>query len=106
VLHRAVGALAALADLPLDRLDDALLAADALLAHRAAGFGEGDLRIELHIDAERSLRLRLGPLRPGGARRVLDAAVLPGAGSVLERLAEAQPGTCSAGEHLDLLISG
>ena len=87
VLRRVVGMLAARADLPLDRLDDAVLVAD-LIAARAPGHVQGgtvDVALE---SGDRSLVLRLGPLQPGGGRALVTEATVPGVGNVIEQLAD------------------
>jgi hypothetical protein len=87
VLSRVVGIHAARAPLPLDRLDDAVLIADAV-ASRAPAYAVGG-RLPVAVRAgEGRLELRVGPLRPGGATRVLQGAAVPGAGNVIERLAD------------------
>ena len=76
VLGRVVGMLTARADCPIDRLDDALLVADAISA-KAGSFSE-DGRVNVHVIARvGSVELRVGPLRAGrrrGARRLGRAA--------------------------------
>jgi serine/threonine-protein kinase RsbW len=76
VLGRVVGMLAARADCPIDRLDDALLVADAVAA-KAASFSD-DGRVNVLV----------GPLRPDGADDLVESAELPGVGNVLERVAD------------------
>jgi len=73
ILRRVVGMLAARADLPLDRLDDAVLVADLNVA-----LDPGD----------RSLLLRVGPLRQGGGQALIVDAAVPGVGNVIEQLAD------------------
>lgn len=86
VLSRTVSILAARADLPLDRLNDAVLVADAIAAHAPV---EPEDRISVAIDtAPRDLSLRVGPLRDGGARKLLATANLPAAGNVIDQLAD------------------
>ena len=87
VLSRVVGMLAARALCPVDRLDDALLVADAIAAHAPNHTTDGTLIVAVATDAE-AIRLRVGPLREDGARGVLDDATLPGVGNVLERVAD------------------
>ena len=87
VLRRVVGMLAARADLPLDRLDDAVLVAD-LLAARAPGHTIGptvDIALE---SGDRALELRIGTLKPGGGRALVVDAAVPGVGNVIEQLAD------------------
>ena len=87
VLRRVVGMLAARADLPLDRLDDAVLIAD-LIAARAPAHSVDDT-INVALDpGPRSLRLRVGPLRQGGGQALIVDAAVPGVGNVIERLAD------------------
>jgi hypothetical protein len=87
VLGRVVGMLAARAQCPIDRLDDALLLTDAVSAHAHKHSQEGTVRVD--IDAgESGLELRVGELREGGAEALLHDAALPGVGNVLERVAD------------------
>ena len=86
VLGRVVGMLAARAQCPIDRLDDALLLTDAVAAH-APGHTAGG-RVTVHVRAEPAgLSLRVGPLPEEGARALVDAAQLPGIGNVFQRVA-------------------
>ena len=87
VLGRVVGMLTARADCPIDRLDDALLVADAISA-KAGSFSE-DGRVNVRVIARAgSVELRVGPLRAGGAEELIASAALPGVGNVLERVAD------------------
>jgi len=86
VLRRVVGMLAARADLPLDRLDDAVLVAD-VVASRAAAFAPDAVVVRLQ-PGERTLWLRVGPLQPGGAEALLGEAAVPDVGSVILKLAD------------------
>jgi len=87
ILGRVVGMLTARADCPIDRLDDALLVADAISA-KAGSFSE-DGRVTVRVRARAgSVELRVGPLRPGGAEELIATAALPGVGNVLERVAD------------------
>jgi serine/threonine-protein kinase RsbW len=87
VLGRVVGMLAARADCPIDRLDDALLVADAVAA-KAASFS-CDGRVNVRVAAEiGSVELLVGPLRPDGAGDLVESAALPGVGNVLEQVAD------------------
>jgi hypothetical protein len=87
VLSRVVGMLAARAQCPVDRLDDALLVADAIAAHAPGHTNDGDVSVEL-VAAEDGLELRVLDLRPGGSDELLADASLPGVGNVLERIAD------------------
>jgi hypothetical protein len=87
VLGRVVGILAARADCPIDRLDDALLVADAIAA-KAARFAQ-DGRVNVRVVAESgSVELHVGPLHADGANGLIASASLPGIGNVLERVAD------------------
>jgi serine/threonine-protein kinase RsbW len=88
VLRRVVGMFAARADLPLDRLDDAVLVADVLAARAPAHVIEDTVDVEL-ASSKRSLDLCVGPLRPGGGRALVVDAAVPGVGNVIEQLADA-----------------
>jgi serine/threonine-protein kinase RsbW len=106
VLGRVVGILAARADCPIDRLDDALLVADAVAA-RAGGFAE-DGRVNVRVVAEPgSVELHVGPLRTDGASGLIASASLPGIGNVLERVAdelEPQPAVNGDAEYLRIRL--
>jgi serine/threonine-protein kinase RsbW len=87
VLGRIVGMLAARAECPIDRLDDALIVADAVAA-RAGSFSD-DGRVHVQVFAEiGSVELVVGPLRADGADGLVESAALPGVGNVLERVAD------------------
>jgi len=87
VLSRVVGIHAARAELGIDRLNDAVLIADAVAA-RAPAYATGN-RLPVSVQSSPGrLEIRVGPLRPGGGTRVLDGAALPQIGSVIERLAD------------------
>jgi serine/threonine-protein kinase RsbW len=87
VLGRVVGMLTARADCPIDRLDDALLVADAISAK--AGSFSVDGRVNVRVVARAgSVELEVGPLRRGGAEELIASAALPGVGNVLERVAD------------------
>ena len=87
VLRRVVGMFAARADLPLDRLDDAVLVADVVAARAPAHVAAETVDVAL-ASRVRAVDLRVGPLRAGGGRaRVIEAAV-PGVGNVIEQLAD------------------
>ena len=87
VLSRVVGMLAARAQCPIDRLDDALLITDAVAANAGDFVADGIVTVTVTAD-EDGLSLVVGPLRDGGADDLLRAAELPGVGNVLERVAD------------------
>lgn len=87
VLGRVVGMLAARADFPIDRLDDALLVADAVAAKAGSFAANG--RINVRVVAQiGSVELHVGPLLANGADDLVASAALPGVGNVLERVAD------------------
>lgn len=104
VLARVVGMHAARAELPLDRLNDAVLVADAIAARAPAFAVENRLPVSVRSGAGR-LELRVGPLRAGGSRRVLEGAALPQVGSVIERLTDAVEVRAAAGGDEYLVLS-
>jgi hypothetical protein len=87
VLTRVIGMLAARAQCPIDRLDDALLVADTVAAHGPDHTVNGTVRVGLAAQ-EGQLELTVGPLRPQGGKALLADAELPGVGNVLERVAD------------------
>jgi serine/threonine-protein kinase RsbW len=87
VLRRVVGMFAARADLPLDRLDDAVLVADVVAARAPAHVADETVDVAL-ASSTRSLDLRVGPLCAGGGRALVVDAAVPGVGNVIEQLAD------------------
>jgi hypothetical protein len=87
VLRRVVGMFAARADLPLDRLDDAVLVADVVAARAPAHVASETVEVAL-ASSKRSLDLCVGPLRSGGGRALVVDAAVPGVGNVIEQLAD------------------
>ena len=87
VLARVVGMLAARADCPVDRLEDAMLVVDALAARAAEYVPDGRLSVVV-LTREGELELLVGPLADDGADRLLRDSIVPGVGNVLERLAD------------------
>jgi serine/threonine-protein kinase RsbW len=105
VLRRVVGMLAARADLPLDRLDDAVLVADLIAARAPAHVAAETVDVSLQ-PGPRTLSLRVGPLRPGGAEALIVDAAVPGVGNVIEQLAdELSVETGDGGEFLDVRLA-
>ena len=87
VLSRVVGMLAARAQCPIDRLDDALLVTDAVAAHAPARSRDG--HVQVVVDArETGLELRVLRLRPDGAQAMMHDADLPGVGNIFEQIAD------------------
>jgi hypothetical protein len=104
VLGRVVGMLAARAQCPIDRLDDALLVTDAVAAHAPAH--SCDERVHVVVDAqETELELRVRHLRPDGAKAMVGDAELPGVGNVFQRVAdEVRTGATDEGDELVLRL--
>jgi hypothetical protein len=101
VLGRVVGMLAARAQCPIDRLDDALLLTDAVAAHAPNHVRNGTVHVGVQA-SEGGLELRVAELEPGGAEALLYDAALPGVGNVFERVADdIEP---RAGDDEDILI--
>ena len=87
VLSRVMSALAARADLPLDRVSEAGLLGDAVAAHALPRVDDGFVR--LVVSARRGeLVVRVGPLLDGGAEGLLRDSDLPELGSVIRRLSD------------------
>ena len=105
ILGRVVGMLTARADCPIDRLDDALLVADAISA-KAGSFSE-DGRVNVRVIARvGSIELQVGPLRSGGAEELIASAALPGVGNVLERVADVlEPRRNGSGDFLVIRLA-
>lgn len=100
VLGRVVGMLAARADCPIDRLDDALLVADAVAAKAASFSDDGHIRVQV-VARTGSVELQVGPLVSGGADDLIASAALPGVGNVLQSVAdELEPQESGGDEYL------
>jgi anti-sigma regulatory factor (Ser/Thr protein kinase) len=87
VLGRVVSLLAARVDFSIDRLSDAQIVSDALAAHGARLALDGHLAVAVE-ETDRTLELRVGPLRSGGGENLIDATEVPGLGRLLEQLAD------------------
>jgi len=87
VLSRVVAMLAARADCPVDKLDDALLVADAISAHAPGHSENGHVTVDVR-SADSSLELRVQALRSAGGEGLRAATKLPGVGDVLDQLAD------------------
>jgi hypothetical protein len=104
VLGRIVGMLAARAQCPIDRLDDAMLLTDAVAAHAARYVSDEHVVVTVATDDD-GLELRVGELGPGNARRMVDDGDLPGVGNVFERIAdEIRPAPGAEGDELVLRL--
>ena len=87
VLTRVIGMLAARAQCPIDKLDDALLVADTVAAHSPDHAINGTVLVALAAE-ETGIDMTVTQLEPQGAQALLKDAELPGVGNVLERVAD------------------
>jgi hypothetical protein len=87
VLTRVIGMLAARAQCPIDKLDDALLVADTVAAHSPDHAKNGTVLVGLATEPT-GIELTVTRLKPQGAQGLLKDAELPGVGNVLERVAD------------------
>jgi hypothetical protein len=85
VLGRVVGILGARVALPIDRLSDALLVSDAVTA--ATRGSTPVIQVEAGTEPKR-LQLRVGPLEPGGAKRLIGSIEAPLGVGALARLVD------------------
>jgi anti-sigma regulatory factor (Ser/Thr protein kinase) len=87
VLPRLLSVLATRAHFSTDRISDAQLVADSLVAHAPVSIGSGHFGIAVCVEP-RTLELRVGPLGSGGARRLILDSALDGLGAVIEKLTD------------------
>jgi serine/threonine-protein kinase RsbW len=104
VLARVIGALAARAELSVDRLADTVLLGDAVSSSEGVDFAEGRLEISIK-DGDGTLHLRVGPLIEGAAQKLIDEMELPGAGSLrsLASKMEVTKGETAEGQAAEFL---
>lgn len=103
VLCRVVSMVLARADCPLDRLDDAMLACDTISAHAPAHTADGHFAVTLTTGAS-GMELRVAELSERGARGLLQDAVVPGVGNVLEHVADEVRVEAASGEGNEELV--
>ena len=87
VLDRLLGALAARADLSVDRLNDLGMVGDAVSAAAAGSVTGGRLEV-VATPTDGGLDLSFRPFAPGGAARVRRAGGLPGGGDLFAGVAK------------------
>jgi serine/threonine-protein kinase RsbW len=105
VLGRVIAMLAARAEFSLEGISEAELVTDAVAAHAPRAI-VGD-RIQLGIDRPNGqLVVRVGPLKEGGATRVIQASALEDLPPVLERLTEDHRVESSGDRELLCLVLG
>jgi serine/threonine-protein kinase RsbW len=102
ILPRIVSALAARAHFSTDRICDAQLVADALVAHAHGSMSGDHLSVEVSVEP-RELELRVAPLQIGRAKRLIDDSEVEGLGSVIEKLAD-HHGVTMAGSYETLTV--
>lgn len=104
VLVRVLGAVAAQADLPVDRLADAQIVAEAIARRGSRHFADGTVQVAFSWTPSRVV-IGLGPLTAGGGARFLEENAVPGVGPVLERVSdEVRTRPDREGELLELAI--
>jgi serine/threonine-protein kinase RsbW len=103
VLPRLVSALAARAHFSTDRISDAQLLADALVAHVRDAMSSDQLNIGVEVEP-REIELRIAPLTVGRAEQLLDDSELDGLGRVIEKLTDRRL-VATAGSY-DMLTLG
>ena len=104
MLARVIGALAARAELSVDRLADTVLLSDAVSSSEGVDFAEGRLGISIK-DGDGTLHLRVGPLIGGAAQKLIDEMEVPGAGSLrsLASKMEVTKGETAEGQAAEFL---
>jgi hypothetical protein len=101
ILSRAVAGTCSRAGLPVDRIDDAVLILEALLADAETARAE---EVHLVLTARPgSFALLMGPLAGNEAERLLLHAELPMVGPIVERLASTAM-TVDGGSHLLVVV--
>ncbi|MEO9174016.1 MAG: hypothetical protein ABI317_00795 [Gaiellales bacterium] len=102
VLGRVISILGSRVELPIDRLSDALLVSDAVVA---ATRGARTVTIEAGFEPRR-LALSIGPLATGGADRLIGSIEAPmGKGALTHLVDELRTTTESGAEFLVLGLS-
>lgn len=105
VLCRVVSMVLARANCPMDKLEDAMLICDALSAHAPTYASDGHLAFAVSVHGG-ALELRVGELPERGASQLVQDAVLPGVGNVLERTANRVRVESSADGAAEELVLG
>jgi serine/threonine-protein kinase RsbW len=83
---RLLMSIGAETDLPLDRVQEAALVAETIVELCKDASADGTIELAVRADGGR-IELRVGPLAPGGAQKLLGADALGGAGGVMRALA-------------------
>ncbi len=104
VLPRLVSTLAARAHFSTDRISDAQLLVDALVAHSQGALSGDHLNIGVDVEP-REIELSIAPLAIGRARQLIGDSELDGLGRVIEKLADrSHVATIGAYESLTLSL--
>jgi serine/threonine-protein kinase RsbW len=106
VLSRVVSMVLARAACPVDRLDDALILCDAISAHAPAHVHDAHLAYKLTAQ-DHAIELCVSELRAGGATGLIEDALLPDVGNVIERYSDThriEPAVDGSGEELVLTL--
>jgi serine/threonine-protein kinase RsbW len=99
VMGRIVGILATRVGLPIDRLSDALLVSDAVVA---ATRGERAIAVEAALEPKR-LALFIGPFADGESERIVAAIEAPiGAGALARLVDDLRHEQAAGGDYLVL----
>jgi hypothetical protein len=102
VLCRVVSMVLARADCPMDRIEDAMAVCDTLSAHAPARAENSHVTFAVSVRG-RALELRVSELPEQAANLLVQDAVLPGVGNVLERMTDelrVEPAADGGGEEL------
>jgi serine/threonine-protein kinase RsbW len=105
VLARVIGALAARAELSVDRLADTVLLGDAVSSSEGEDFTDGKVGLSIK-DAAGALVVQVGPLVEGAGQKLLSEMEVPGAGSLrdLASSMEVTEGTTPEGDPAEFLV--
>jgi anti-sigma regulatory factor (Ser/Thr protein kinase) len=104
VLSRVLGALAARADISVDRLSDAMLLTDAISAGAPAGFSDGYVALSI-AERPEGVVLRIGPMMEGAGKQLRDSLDLPQVGSLASLADDLQVDRDEEGEYLVVAIA-
>ena len=105
VIARVLALAATRAGFSLERMSDGVLIGDAIAAGEASDFADNRLGISIE-ECGPNLAVRVGPLVPGGAQRLVDRMRLPGLGVSITKLADrVDIETADDGEYLVIEIT-
>jgi serine/threonine-protein kinase RsbW len=105
VLSRVFGALAARAEISVDRLSDAMLLSDAISAGAPAGFDDGHVSLSI-AERPEGILLRVGPMVEGGGEQLKGSLDLPQLGSLANLADDLHVDRDEEGEYLVVAIAG